>query len=54
MEVVSESHLMSIAINESCFTLVGFPFCQFEMQELLPQSFEAIKAYLDGYVQEAA
>jgi hypothetical protein len=38
--------------NTSVF--VGFPFCQLEMQALLPQPPEACKAYLDSNVQEAA
>jgi hypothetical protein len=33
---------------------IGFPFCQLEMQALLPQPSEACKAYLDSNVQEAA
>lgn len=32
---------------------LGVSICQFEMQEVLPQPAEAIKAYLDSHVQEA-
>jgi hypothetical protein len=37
--------------NYICF--IGVPFCQLEMQALLPQPPEACKAYLDSNVQEA-
>jgi hypothetical protein len=31
---------------------LGFPLCQFEMQEVFPQPPEAVEAHMDSHVQE--
>lgn len=46
--------IVSCVLNNLWCVLSGLPVCQLKMQKVLPQQVEAIKAYLDSHVQEAA